>query len=154
MRFYFGKTFVFSAALGLALTAAAQSTPPVTLDIHVNQVKAHASPMLHGLMTEEINYSLDGGLYGELIPNREFHANDAWQTPIQYWSPVEHGGALSSFVPDKTTGPSTAISYSLKLTVDHASPSARAGIANDGYWGIPVRPDTTYTGSFYAKSSG
>ena len=31
---------------------------------------------------------------------------------------------------------------------DHAD---AAGIANSGYWGIPLRPDTTYAGSFYAK---
>ena len=30
------------------------------------------SPMLYGLMTEEINHSYDGGLYGELIRNRAF----------------------------------------------------------------------------------
>ena len=28
------------------------------------------------------------------------------------------------------------------------------GVANDGYWGIPVRPDTTYSASFYAKGGG
>ena len=27
-------------------------------------------------------------------------------------------------------------------------------MANDGYWGIPVRPDTTYSASFFAKSGG
>jgi alpha-N-arabinofuranosidase len=27
------------------------------------------------------------------------------------------------------------------------------GIANDGYWGIPVKPSTTYRGCFYAKAS-
>ena len=30
------------------------------------------SSTLYGLMTEEINYSYDGGLYGELIRNRAF----------------------------------------------------------------------------------
>ena len=29
----------------------------------------------------------------------------------------------------------------------------RAGVANDGYWGIPVRAHTTYQASFYAKGS-
>ena len=29
-------------------------------------------PLFYGLMTEEINYSYDGGLYGELIQNRIF----------------------------------------------------------------------------------
>lgn len=30
------------------------------------------SPLFYGLMTEEINYSYKGGLYGELIQNRIF----------------------------------------------------------------------------------
>ena len=101
--------------------------PPLSLDIHVNQIKAQASPMLHGLMTEEINYSYDGGLYGELVRNREFHAHDSWQTAIEGWKSVDHGGAESSFVADKTTGPSQAISYSVKLTVENAGGSARGG---------------------------
>ena len=31
-------------------------------------------PTFYGLMTEEINYSYEGGLYGELIRNRAFKA--------------------------------------------------------------------------------
>jgi alpha-N-arabinofuranosidase len=54
---------------------------------------------------------------------------------------------------DHTTGPSTALPLSLQLTVKNASPSDQAGISNLGYWGFPVRPQTTYHGSFYAKAS-
>jgi alpha-N-arabinofuranosidase len=36
--------------------------------------------------------------------------------------------------------------------VSKASPSSPAGIENDGFWGIPVRPHTVYTGSFYAMT--
>ena len=32
-------------------------------------------PTFYGLMTEEINYSYEGGLYGELIRNRTFKAD-------------------------------------------------------------------------------
>jgi alpha-N-arabinofuranosidase len=32
--------------------------------------------------------------------------------------------------------------------------SAGAGVANDGYWGIPVQPKTTYRASFFAKATG
>jgi alpha-L-arabinofuranosidase len=149
----FGKT-VFLPIIGLALTALAQTAQPVALDIHVDQIKAHASPLLYGLMTEEINYSYDSGLYAELIRNRAFHPNDSGRSPIEYWSLVERGDAKASFTPDKTTGPSAALAFSLKLTVDHASETAQAGIASAGYWGIPVRPGTTYAGSLYARSSG
>jgi alpha-N-arabinofuranosidase len=140
--------------MALALAAIAQTAPPVTLTIHVDQVKAKASPLLHGLMTEEINYSYDGGLYAELIRNRAFHPDDSWRSPMEYWSIVERGDSQASFAPDKTTGPSTALPFSLKLTVERASGVARAGISNSGYWGIPVRPATTYRGSLYAKSAG
>jgi alpha-N-arabinofuranosidase len=35
--------------------------------------------------------------------------------------------------------------------VHEASPGNEAGIGNSGYWGIGLRPHTTYKGSFYAK---
>lgn len=154
MRLNFRKALLLPAAIfGVALTAAAQSVPPVSLDIHVDQIKAHSSPTLYGLMTEEINHSYDGGLYGDLISNGVFYSGDSWQTPIPDWLPVEKADAIATYAPDKTTGPSTAIPYSVKLTVKQASASAHAGVANSGYWGIPVRPSTTYRGSIYAKSA-
>jgi alpha-N-arabinofuranosidase len=144
---------LFVASVCLTLSAPAQTPQPVALDIHVDQVKAHSSPMLYGLMTEEINYSYDGGLYAELIRNRSMHPNDSWRQPIDSWSLIERGASQASFAPDKTTGPSSALPFSLKLTVDRATETAPAGIANAGYWGIAVRPATTYHGSLYAKAS-
>ena len=47
---------------------------------------------------------------------------------------------------------SAALPRSLKLEVTAATETAPAGVQNDGFWGIAVRPKTTYTGSFYAKS--
>jgi alpha-N-arabinofuranosidase len=158
MHFHLGKALSSLSALTLGLVlASAQTATPVTLDIHVDQIKAHASPLLHGLMTEEINDSYDGGLYAELIANRIFHLNDTGRKdidPIEHWSLVEHGDSQASFTPDSATGPGAALPYSLKLIVERASAAAPAGIANAGYWGVPVRPATAYRGSFYAKSSG
>ena len=34
-----------------------------------------------------------------------------------------------------------------------ASSGHAAGVANDGYWGIPVKPNTRYRASFYAKAA-
>ena len=39
----------------------------------------------------------------------------------------------------------------LRLTVEKAD--GRVGIANEGYWGIPVKPSTTYQASFYIKGT-
>jgi alpha-L-arabinofuranosidase len=41
-----------------------------TLTIQVDHPTATVSPTLYGLMTEEINYSYDGGIYAELIRDR------------------------------------------------------------------------------------
>jgi alpha-N-arabinofuranosidase len=101
--------------------------------------------MLYGLMTEEINYSYEGGLYGELIRNRSFKAS----TNADYWT-VVGGGAIAV---DSTTPLNDALDVSLKLDATAASASAPAGILNKGFWGIPLRPKTSYHASFYAKAA-
>jgi len=59
-------------------------TPSLTLDLTKSGAKV--SPMLYGLMTEEINHSYDGGLYAELIRNRIFKDNP---TTPEGWSLVK-----------------------------------------------------------------
>ncbi|HEY2381394.1 MAG TPA: hypothetical protein VGK48_09485, partial [Terriglobia bacterium] len=49
-----------------------QTRRPVRLTVNVDQPGARIDPIFYGLMTEEINFSYDGGLYGELIRNRTF----------------------------------------------------------------------------------
>jgi alpha-L-arabinofuranosidase len=122
----------------------AASAIPV-LQIDAGKVTGQVSPTLYGLMTEEINYSYEGGLYGELIRNRSFMANPLW--PI-YWDVIGN----PSVALDKNQPLNSALDVSLKVDASTASEKAPEGIANRGYWGIPVRPDTTYRASFFAKS--
>ena len=75
--------------------------------------------MLYGLMTEEINYSYDGGLYAELVRNRTFRAN---RSAVPYWILVENGDAQAKIQPDQQTGPSEALNYSLRLDITKADP--------------------------------
>jgi alpha-L-arabinofuranosidase len=106
--------------------------------------------MLYGLMTEEINHSYDGGLYAELIQNRTF--KDDKNTPI-HWSLIQEGGATGSVALDDGQPINTALTTCVKLTVTSATAGQRVGLANDGYWGIPVHPDTRYRASFYARAA-
>lgn len=57
----------------------AHAPEPATLNIQIQKPVGKVSPTLYGLMTEEINYSYDGGLYAELVRNRTFHAG--WAEP-------------------------------------------------------------------------
>ena len=106
------------------------------------------SPILNGLMIEEINHSLEGGLYGELIQNRVFKDDPA--VPV-HWKLVQDQGAAGSIALD-TSQPiaGTALTTSLRVTAGPGS--GRVGAANDGYWGIPVKPRQTYRASFFAKA--
>lgn len=142
------------ALLGLALSAAAvnllpaQTTNPIPLlQIKADQITGLVSPTLYGLMTEEINYAYEGGLYGELIRNRTFKGN---RTQAIFWTAI--GGAAIAL--DTNQPLNTALAVSLKLDASLATKQSPAGIANSGYWGIPVRPQTDYRVSFYAKADG
>lgn len=139
------------ALLAVAAVSCAQNATPAKLIIDPNEIVHPVSPMLYGLMTEEINHAYEGGLYAELISNRTFRSD--WAGLLR-WELVRHGDAMATVAIDKADGPSAALSTSAKLTVTSASARNEAGIANPGWWGIGVKPHTAYHASFYAKAEG
>jgi alpha-N-arabinofuranosidase len=140
----FALALLASLALPLAMFAQAPS-----LSIQVDHPTAKVSPTLYGLMTEEINFSYDGGLYPELVRDRTLGHD--WQA-LAHWTLVTRGNSVVKVSPDDTNGVSAALPRSLKVSVTAATAAAPAGVQNDGFWGIPVWPSTTYDGSFYAHT--
>jgi alpha-N-arabinofuranosidase len=136
-------------AVAVAAAALVYGQGPAKLTADLNKSKSPVSPTLYGLMTEEINYSYDGGLYAELIRNRTFRSD--WSGVLN-WFLVERGNSAAKFGVDTKSGPSAALTTSAKLEITKADTANPAGIVNEGYWGIPVRPSTKYTGSLWAKS--
>ncbi|HEY3760454.1 MAG TPA: alpha-L-arabinofuranosidase C-terminal domain-containing protein [Verrucomicrobiae bacterium] len=126
-----------------ALQADTNNVP--LLQIKADQSMGQVSPTLYGLMTEEINYSYEGGLYGELIGNRTFKEST---NGLKFWNAT--GDAIISV---DTNVLNSAIDWSLKMDTSDTSASSPAGIVNHGYWGIPVRPNTSYQVSFYARTA-
>ena len=107
------KTFALLIYITAAtLSAALAQVRPVALTIHVDKPVSKVSPTLYGLMTEEINYSYDGGLYAEMVRNRTFRAR---RRDVPYWLLVEGGNAQAKMEIDQQTGPSEALNYSLRL---------------------------------------
>lgn len=133
-----------------SLLAAGLASAQTVVKINTSASGIRISPYFYGLMTEEINYSYDGGLYGELIRNRalEDDANAA-----VHWAPsqAETTGAALALDRDHPV-PGTALKTALKLDASAANKGKRVGVANDGYWGIPVKPNTTYRATFYART--
>ena len=121
--------------------------PAFTVD--ASRATGKVSPILYGLMTEEINHSYDGGLYAELIQNRSFL--DSATTPV-HWSVVNDNDSAATLALDPINTFNDKLTASLRLTVTKAAKNHPAGVANSGYWGIPVRPKTTYRASIFAKA--
>ncbi len=122
------------AAMFFALTLLA----PAQITLDLTKPGIAVSPNLYGHMTEEINFSYDGGLYAELLRNRAFL--DDPRGPA-HWTAVGPESAIEL----QKVGPSTARPMALQV---------RGGVANDGFWGIAVRPSAAYTLTLWAKTEG
>jgi alpha-L-arabinofuranosidase len=133
----------------------AAETAEITIKVDQSGVKI--SPKLYGLMTEEINHSYDGGLYAELIQNRAFNDGPRLGEKPEpanppHWTLVKSGHADGSMTLD-STDPVNTTALPTSLRLDIKASGARVGVANDGYWGIPVKPNTEYRARFYARAS-
>ncbi|MFA6812775.1 MAG: alpha-L-arabinofuranosidase, partial [Bacteroidaceae bacterium] len=64
------KKLLFALILMSCMFLNAQTTTKLVLSLDKSSVTV--SPTLYGLMTEEINYSYEGGLYAQLIRNPSF----------------------------------------------------------------------------------
>jgi alpha-N-arabinofuranosidase len=123
------------------------SNPTFTVD--ASRSVGQVSPTLYGLMTEEINHSYDGGLYAELIQNRAFLDNAT--VPV-HWSVVSDSNSAATIALDPANALNDQLTTSLRLVVTQADKAHPAGVANIGYWGIPVQPETSYRASIFAKA--
>ncbi|MGI4758293.1 MAG: alpha-L-arabinofuranosidase C-terminal domain-containing protein [Janthinobacterium lividum] len=129
-------------------SALAQSA--ATLTIQADKPLHAVSPMLYGMMTEEINYSYDGGLYAEMVRNRSF--TDRGWAGIGHWNLENAGNAQAKAKYDAETGPTEALPGSMQIDISSADAKNTAGVRNDGWWGMNLQPNTTYSGSLYARA--
>lgn len=153
------KKLLLSALMAVsALSMSAQAR----LSLNVGDAQKTVSPTLYGLMTEEINYSYEGGLYAQLLRNPSFCETTQ---PRQAFHPVPTQPKFWELT--DTANASMRIVFGARLTqVDNARQSQKeanalsvitrapgVSIINRGFWGIPVRPNTVFTGSLYAKGN-
>lgn len=141
LRPLFTLVTFLAAASGLAAGA--------SFTVDATRSAGLVSPKLYGLMTEEINHSYDGGLYAELIQNRAFR--DDAKSPV-HWTVVAPEGSAAEIALDPANPLNDKLPVSLKLAVTQATKDQPAGVANSGYWGIPVHPKTAYRASLWARA--
>ncbi len=143
------------AAGCITLSTVASLAASARLQIDLGHPGPAIPASFYGLMTEEINYSYDGGLLAELIRNRTFQDPPAGfssrdpKPPLgvvpPHWSVVGSARAATNRVDPVNA----ALPVNLRLTLSGGT----GGVANNGYWGIPVKPATKYTATFYARGN-
>ena len=146
---------LFFATSWIALCATASWATPAKLEINLAKPGPAIPTSFYGLMTEEINYSYDGGLFAELVRNRTFQdppagVNSRDPKPLigavpPHWSVVGSAAAATNRIDPVNT----ALPINLRLTLSGGT----GGVANNGYWGIPIKPATQYTATFYARGN-
>nr|QEI10540.1 GH51 alpha-L-arabinofuranosidase [Evansstolkia leycettana] len=128
---------------GLAVAVTYLSGLAFAIDLTVSKTGGNASsPLLYGIMFEDINNSGDGGIHGQLLKNNGFQGNNPGLTAYAAVGNV----TLSQ---DTSNPLSSAITSSLKVSVPPGT-TGYVGFANTGYAGVPVVA-TTYANYFWMK---
>jgi alpha-N-arabinofuranosidase len=176
MKRVLAAAFLVSLGVPVVLRAEqgqAPSRPVITVD--ASAPRREVSPQMYGIFFEEICHAGDGGLYAELVQNRDMEAStipEGWKvdpnnnviTPLGWrtrkwfrtdlpgWSLVAEGGAEGAMQLDASTPLNDRNPHSLRLSV--AKMGTRCGVSNSGYWGINVQAGEWYDTTFYARTEG
>ncbi len=110
------------------------------------------SDMLVGIFFEDINYAADGGLYAELVQNRDFEytpsdkegRDKSWNS-YKAWSITGNGATLTI---DSTAPIHPNNKHYAVLQVNNIG----AGLANEGFDGIALKAGEKYDFSVFART--
>ena len=153
------------------LTGTAWAAPHATVRINAAGPGRAENPQMWGLFIENICHDVDGGLYAQMIQNPDFKndippadckvVNGKWISPDGHIHNPPRGGPLlawKSIHPMGTTvrlklQTSRPLSPSHRLSVQVIASGRAAGLANTGYWGMPLDTGKSYQISFYARTA-
>ncbi|KAE8167620.1 glycoside hydrolase superfamily [Aspergillus tamarii] len=125
----------------------------LTLDI-ASSGGNQSSPLLYGLLYEDIYHSGDGGLYGEMIRNRAFQGSSSngaanLDRNTDYWHPI---GRVSLAIDRSSPVLSSSLPYQLRMDVP-AGTTGTVGFYNEGFWGFDVDASKDYIASLYMRGN-
>ncbi|WP_153799475.1 alpha-L-arabinofuranosidase C-terminal domain-containing protein [Foetidibacter luteolus] len=128
---------------------------PVIAKITINAAKPkRISDILMGVFFEDLNYAADGGLYAELVQNRDFEyalsdkeGHDTGWHSTHSWTLK---GANASFVIDSAAPVHENNKHYAVLTTT----ATGASLQNSGFDGIAVKKGEAYNFSVIAKNAG
>lgn len=146
----------------------------MNITVNADAPRVKVSPDLYGIFYEEINHAGEGGLYAEMVQNRDFEANQIpegtdWRGNRVYtkqgwserkwvanelhgWELVAEGAARGSIRQESSEPMSEKNPHSMRLLA--AAKGKRIGVANGGFWGMNIRRGQTYDLVFHARTAG
>ena len=118
------------------------------------------SPLLMGIFFEDINYAADGGLYGELVQNRDFEYDNEEKRDIKEWGPQyawevrgdKIGFTISTDEPIHANNPHYA-RLDVKGGIATMVNNGENAFVNTGFDGIPVKKGEPYRFRVKARST-
>jgi alpha-L-arabinofuranosidase len=174
----FAKTDQLSLLIStvVGLTATDESAIPI-ITIDATAPQRTVSPEMYGIFFEEINHAGEGGLYAEMVQNRDMEACNipigwrtegdevvtpqGWRTPVWFkndlpgWTYLAKGDVEGSMKLDDEQPLNDRNPHSLKLTITKMGKPEEGnlcGIANSGYWGMNIVKGDWYDVCFYARA--
>lgn len=130
----------------MGMAVASVHAAPAEITVSGKESGPLVSPMLYGIFFEEINCAGDGGIYAELVRNRSFEESEK----PEYWKLHAESGASASMQIEPAPFLTPSNRHCLKLNAE--IPSGRAGVVNEGYWGMSVKKGDSYLLTFEARS--
>jgi alpha-L-arabinofuranosidase len=131
-----------------ALLSLSSSQAPITLTIRADQPTVEVNPGMYGIFFEEINQAGEGGLYAELLKARGMEDGSPERLPSG-WKPEGDPNSGSVSI-DLSARPNPSRPHSLKI-VRH-SDTRSFGVANEGFWGIPLKARKGYRLTLWYRS--
>lgn len=124
------------------------SLEPVNATITIDyENKKSISDLLIGIFFEDINYAADGGLYAELIQNRDFEYNPDDRSEWDHMTSWKVSDNIKYSI-DTVNPIHPNNKHYLKLEFNNEG----AGLVNEGYGGIEVKHGEQYNFSTFVKS--
>jgi alpha-L-arabinofuranosidase len=161
-----------SILIAVLCNAVLRAQHPV-ISISANKKDVEVSKTLYGIFFEEINHAGEGGLYAEMVINRDFEYNtlpegaswagnllrtkNGWHerkwftNSLHGWSIVKMGQGQGSIKQVSDQPLNDRNPHSMRLICSH--PGERMGVANNGFWGMNFIAGQTYDLSFYARTN-
>lgn len=123
--------------------------PSIKATLKVDKENKEISPLLLGIFFEDINYAADGGLYAELIQNRDFEYKPG-EGKGKNWGPLyawETKHVKSEISQDNPVHPNNP--HFIRLSLNG---SDKAALINKGYDGISLKGREDYKFSLKGRS--